>query len=182
MLAAVYLEFLKNLGLFVVAPILVCTILWSQLKVRPSGRVVWGIGIWILMWVSWKVTSVIETGWWSSLNPIFGYICQYGLLIFAALVLLDFVILLLLPSPETERKAPARFASGVSSEIEVKISNLSAFPLKVDFHDGLPMEAICQALPWKGVLPSRGYHKITYPLELIEKYIQITSLLLGMHY
>ena len=172
-LAAVYLEFLKNLGLFIVAPILVCTVLWSQLKVRPTEKITWGIAVWILMWVCWQVTGITkegaDTSWWNSLRPIFGYICQYALLIFAALVLLDFVILLLQPAPTTKRRTPTRFASGVSSEIEVKISNPSAFPLKVNFHDGLPMEAICQALPWKGLLPSRGYHKIIYPLELIER-------------
>ena len=172
-LAVVYLEFLKNLGLFIVAPILVCTVLWSQLKVRPTEKITWGIAVWILMWVCWQVTGITkegaDTSWWNSLRPIFGYICQYALLIFAALVLLDFVILLLQPAPTTKRRTPTRFASGVSSEIEVKISNPSAFPLKVNFHDGLPMEAICQALPWKGLLPSRGYHKIIYPLELIER-------------
>ena len=169
MLGAVYLEFFKNLGLFIVAPILVCTFLWSQLKVRPTQRVVMGVGCWITCWVGWQVTSFVEVGWWSSISPIFQYICQYGLFFFAALVLLDFVILLLLPDPRTERKAPTRFASGVSTEIEVKISNPSAFPMKVNFHDGLPMEAICEALPWSDRLPSRGYIKVTYPLELIER-------------
>jgi hypothetical protein len=57
----------------------------------------------------------------------------------------------------------------VSSEVEVKISNNSAFSMKVMFHDGLPMEAICEALPWSGSLPSRGFHKIAYPLEFNER-------------
>jgi len=149
MLATVYLEFFKNLGLFIIAPIVVCTFLWSQLKVRPTQRVVVGIGLWIVCWVGWQVTGFAEAGWWKVLSPFCQYICQYGLLFFAALVLLDFVILLL--------------------EIEVKISNPSAFPIKVNFHDGLPMEAICEALPWSGRIASRGYNKVTYPLELIER-------------
>jgi len=118
---------------------------------------------------SWQVTNFAEAGWLSTWSPFFQYVCQFGLLIFAALVLLDFIILLLLPAPRSTRKAPLRFASGVSSEIEVKISNPSAFPLKINFHDGLPMEAVCQALPWKGRLPSYGYNMVTYPLELVER-------------
>jgi uncharacterized protein (DUF58 family) len=59
--------------------------------------------------------------------------------------------------------------------------------MNVMFHDGLPMEAICEALPWSGPLPSRGFHKISYPLEfnergdtLIEKSYIEYSTLLGM--
>ena len=136
---------------------------------RPTQRVVLGIGLWIISWVCWQVSGFAEAGWWSSLSSVCQYICQFGLLIFSLLVLLDFVILLLLQSPHSVRKAPLRFASGVSSDIEVKISNLSAFPMKINFHDGLPMEAICKVLPWNGKLPAGGYNKVTYPLEFLER-------------
>jgi uncharacterized protein (DUF58 family) len=169
MLAAVYLEFLMNLGLYIVAPILICTILWSQLKVRPSKKIIWGVSGWVIAWIGWKVIGYVDTGWGEMLEKVLGYIWQYGLLFFIGLLVLDFWVLLVLPSPSSSRKIPTRFASGVSSEVEVKISNRSAFSMNVMFHDGLPMEAICQALPWSGPLPPRGYHKIAYPLEFIER-------------
>ncbi len=167
--AAVYLEFLMNLGLYIVAPILICTILWSTLKVRPTKKIIWGVTIWIAAWLGWKILGYVDAGWGEWLQAILGYVWQYGLLFFAGLMVLDFFVLLVLPSPSTRRKIPTRFASGVSSDVEVKISNNSAFSMKVMFHDGLPMEAICQALPWTGMLPAKGFHKIAYPLEFNER-------------
>ena len=136
---------------------------------RPTKKIIWGISIWIFAWLGWKILGYSNAGWAEMLGKLLGYVWQYGLLFFAGLVVLDFCVLLVLPSPSSVRKTPTRFASGVSSDVEVKISNHSAFTMKVMFHDGLPMEAICQALPWRGLLPSRGFHKITYPLELIER-------------
>jgi len=168
-LAAVYLEFLLNLGMYVVAPVVVCTVLWSKFHIRPSKRTLWGITIWIAIWLGWRVTGYVESSWASDVQSALGYMWQYGLLFFLAFILLDFFVLLLLPVPSSVRKIPGRFASGVSSDVEVKISNHSAFSMNMNFHDGLPMEAICKALPWRGVLPARGFHKITYPLEFHER-------------
>lgn len=168
-IAAVYLDFLKNLGLFVVAPILICTVLWNQLKVRPTKKVTWGVAAWIMLWLGWRVLGYSDSGWAELLRRVLGYVWQYGLLFFVAFCVLDFCVLLILPRPSSERRAPMRFAIGVSDEVEVKISNHSAFSMRVMFHDGLPMEALCQALPWRGLLPSRGFQKITYPLELLER-------------
>lgn len=167
--ASAYLDFLSGLGIYIVAPILICTILWSQLRIRPSKKIIYGVSAWIFTWISWRVTGYVESGWGEMLETIFGFIWQIGMLIFLGLIVLDFFVLLVLPPPSSKRKIPSRFASGVSSDVEVKISNHSAFPMKVMFHDGLPMEAICQALPWTGPLPSRGFHKIAYPLEFNER-------------
>ena len=136
---------------------------------RPTAKIIYGVTIWIFAWIGWKVLSYADTSWAENVGLILGYIWKYGLLLFAGLVVLDFCVLVVLPQPSSQRKAPTRFASGVSSDVEVKISNHSAFSMHIMFHDGLPMEAICQALPWKGLLPSQGFNKITYPLELVER-------------
>ncbi len=164
-----YLEFLANLGCYIVAPILIGTILWSKLKIRPSNRIIWGIVAWITAWLAWKIVGYVEAGWGEMLESVLGSIWQLGLMFILGLVVLDFIILLIMPSPSSQRKLPTRFASGVSSEVSVKISNHSAFKMKVMFHDGLPMEAICQALPWSGLLPASGFHQIAYPLEFNER-------------
>jgi len=93
----------------------------------------------------------------------------YGTLIAIFIIVIDFVILVILPKPISERKVPLRFASGVNDDVSVKISNQSAFCLHIKFHDGLPEEAICEVLPWRGILPARGYQEMTYPLEFKER-------------
>jgi len=85
------------------------------------------------------------------------------------IALLDFFILLIVKRPTVKRKLPSRFASGISTDVELKITNQSKMPLKMEVHDGLPMEAICENLPWSGSLPSGGYNKISYPLEFHER-------------
>ncbi len=169
MLAEVYIDFLRNLGLYVVAPIILCTFLWSRLRVRPTKKIVVGIFLWILLWLGWKVAFSLDLTFGVDLELALRYLWQYGLMLFAGFVLLDFCVLVLLPAPSSDREIPGRFASGVLNEVEVKISNHSAFKMHVMFHDGLPMEAICDGLPWSGVLPSKGFNKIVYPLELNER-------------
>lgn len=136
---------------------------------RPSKKIIYGISGWIAAWLGWRVLGYVETGWGELLENILGLVWQFGLLFFIGLMVLDFCVLLVLPAPSSKRKMPSRFASGVSSEVEVKITNHSAFSLQVMFHDGLPMDAICQALPWSGPLPARGFHQISYPLEFHER-------------
>lgn len=136
---------------------------------RPTQKIILGISLWIVVWVAWQLVTFAGDGESGVLDSVLGMVCGYGLLFFVALVVLDFAFLMLQPVPQSTREVPTRFASGVSSEIEVKISNCSAFPLYIDFHDGLPAEAICQVLPWSGKLPARGYNKVTYPLEFIER-------------
>ncbi len=101
MLAAVYLEFLMNLGLYIVAPILICTILWSQLKVRPSKKIIWGVSGWVIAWIGWKVIGYVDTGWGELLEKVLGYIWQSGLLFFIGLLVLDLWVLVVLSSPSS---------------------------------------------------------------------------------
>lgn len=164
-----YLEVLKYLGLFVVLPILITTFIWQQLHVKPTSRIVYAILTWIVLWVLWKLLGLSESEVITTVRYVIEAILLYGTMVLVFVALLDFIFLLLLPKPTTQRQIPKRFASGVSSKISVKLSNPSAFGINVKFHDGLPEEAVCEVLPWSGVIPARGYQEITYPLEFNER-------------
>ncbi len=164
-----YLEVLRNLGLFVVLPILITTIIWQKLLLKPTSRIVYSILTWIVLWVTWKLLGLSENVTVSSARFVIEGILLYGTMIVAFIALLDFIILLVLPQPTTQRSIPTRFASGVSSDIKVKLSNPAAFSINVKFHDGLPEEAVCALLPWAGIIPSRGFQEIAYPLEFNER-------------
>ncbi len=169
LLTAVYSEFLLGLSKYILLPLLVSTVTWKFLSIKPSGRMLAGVGVWVVIWLSWRTLALVEADWVDSVRSVLGYSWSYGGLFFVALAVLDFIILLVLPKPTSTRSLPTRFASGVSADVEVKVSNPSAFSMKMLFHDGLPKEAVCEELPWQGILPSRGYTKITYPLEFNER-------------
>lgn len=181
--AAVYLEFLLGLSKYILLPLLVTTVIWKFLAIKPAGRLLWGIGLWVVIWLGWRTLVLVDAGWVDGVRMLLGYLWSYGGIFFVVLALVDFVVLALLPKPTASRVLPMRFASGISADVEVKISNLSAFSMKMLFHDGLPRDAVCEDLPWSGELPSRGYTKITYPLEFHERgdtelesaYIQIST-------
>jgi len=164
-----YLEVLRNLGIFVVLPILVTTVIWQKLKLKPTSRIVYSILAWVSLWITWKLLGLWEIEIVDTVRLIIEALLIYGTMAIAIVALLDFFILLVLPQPTSERKIPMRFASGVSSEIAIKLSNPAAFNIRVNFHDGLPEEAQCEVLPWSGILPSRGFQEITYPLEFNER-------------
>ncbi len=161
---AVYLDFLINLGLYLVLPITVCVAAWHFTAIKPTSRLVGVVLGWVVVWTLWRVLAVAQSDWLIRLRDVLSYVWLYGMLLLGALILLDFIMLLLTPKPRTRRKLPSRFARDVMADVEVVISNPAGFAMEVKFHDGLPEEAICELLPWRGKLPARGYQKITYPL------------------
>lgn len=167
--SVVYLEFLKNLGLYIVVPLVVIMLIWQKLKVKPASRFIYAVSAWVILWVTWRILGVSDSPDIESVRNGVGQILQYGTMMAVFLIVLDFIILLILPDPISEREIPKRFASGVSADIKLKLSNPAAFDMKISFHDGLPEEAICEVLPWQGILPSRGYVELTYPLEFNER-------------
>jgi len=119
------------------------------------------------MWVSWKMLGLVDSSITQLIVGLLGQTLKYGTLVIAFIIVFDFVFLIVQTKPLSERDIAGRYARGVSSEVDVKITNASAFKMFIKFHDGLPEDAVCGNLPWSGSLEGRGFTKISYPVEFV---------------
>ena len=118
----------------------------------------------ILVTLSWAVL-----GFFAGLILEWQVLWLWGGAIVAALVLLDFIAGLVIPTPEVERKLPGRFAMGVEQLVPVTLRNRTAMSLRVLCYDGIPGDAQSKELPWEGRLPGKGFMRVDYPVTIVER-------------
>jgi uncharacterized protein (DUF58 family) len=143
--------------LYYLIPALLVLCLWKFARFKPSSGALYFCGLWVLTGVVVSVFPALNLIWW-----------LVGGLLFAA-ILLDGIVLLRVPSIEVERKLPSRFAINVDGEVVVRLSNRSHRSIRVRFFDGLPSVAVAESLPWRGVVPGKGYTEIRYCLRFCER-------------
>jgi len=87
----------------------------------------------------------------------------------AALFLSDGALAFSVKKPIVTRKIPGRFAVSVESEVTLRVANSAKRFLRLSVFDGLPGNADCELLPWRGWIKGGGYVDVTYPVTLHER-------------
>lgn len=118
----------------------------------------------IVLAILWVVLGFCA-GLWSPLVTVW----VWAGVIAGVLLLLDMTIMLLQPIPRVERQLPGRFASGIEQSVEVTLRNPSGVSLNMVCFDGLPADAESSGMPWRGKLLARGYTKLEYPVQILER-------------
>jgi len=98
---------------------------------------------------------------WFSFLELPWIVSGVGLL---AVALVDGVVVLIRRSVTAERILPGRFALGVEGEVTVKLTNLRKGKLQLSMYDSIPTSSVAEELPWSGVVPGKGYTKVSYPI------------------
>jgi uncharacterized protein (DUF58 family) len=89
--------------------------------------------------------------------------------VFGFLLLLDLLILLATRRPRAERITPGRFAVGVDQNVVLRVANPSMLTARFDVFDGIPPQAVSEALPWSGSIARRTATEISYPVRLLRR-------------
>ncbi len=124
---------------------------------RPS---LWLLGA-LLVWVLLGVAAAI----WPAATALW----LYGGGALALLSVLDILFLALARPVVIERNLPGKFALGSEAEVELTVRNRGWFRLWLRVFDGLPVAAETQEMPWSGVVPGRGFVRISYSVRMLER-------------
>ena len=124
---------------------------------QPSRHFIWLAILWVVLGFC--------AGLWQPLTLFW----TWGGAFVLAVLLVDFVWALLLPTIKCERDLPSRFASGIEQMVSVTLHNSGTLPLSVCCFDGLPEDAVSPEMPWNGMVPAGGYTKIKYPVTIKER-------------
>ena len=87
----------------------------------------------------------------------------------AALFVSDAIWSLSVKKPTVTRKIPGRFAVSVEGEVTLRVANSAKRFLHLSVYDGIPGNADCELLPWRGWIKGKGYVDVTYPVTLHER-------------
>ena len=87
----------------------------------------------------------------------------------ATLLVSDGMLAFSVKNPIVTRKIPGRFAVSVESEVTLRVANNAKRFLHLSVYDGLPGNADCELLPWRGSIKGGGYVDVTYPVTLHER-------------
>ncbi len=87
----------------------------------------------------------------------------------ATLFVSDGALAFSVKKPIVTRKIPGRFAVSVESEVTLRVANSAKRVLHLSVYDGLPGNADCELLPWRGRIKGGGYVDVTYPVTLHER-------------
>lgn len=140
--------------LLYVGPFILIILVWKKLKVKPNNLTIYGGVVWLILGVIASVVSELTSIWW------------WLLIAWTITLIVDFILLLVTPSPQVSRKLPTRFAIEVESDVSLKITNCAQRALSITIYDGLAEEHESDGLPWHGKLAASGFTEITYPLRM----------------
>jgi len=70
---------------------------------------------------------------------------------------------------EARREMPGRFALGIRSAVRLVVKHRLRRDLRILLHDGLPLEAESEGLPWPGTLPAGETLDLAYDLQLTKR-------------
>ncbi|MCH1510334.1 MAG: DUF58 domain-containing protein [Akkermansiaceae bacterium] len=87
----------------------------------------------------------------------------------ATLFVSDGALAFSVKKPIVTRKISGRFAVSVESEVTLRVANSAKRVLHLSVYDGLPGNADCALLPWRGSIKGGGYVDVTYPVTLHER-------------
>ena len=79
----------------------------------------------------------------------------------ATLFVSDGALAFSVKKPIVTRKIPGRFAVSVESEVTLRVANSAKRVLHLSVYDGLPGNADCELLPWRGRIKGGGYVDVT---------------------
>lgn len=108
------------------------------------------LGLWMLLGLAASI--------WPALHP--AWVGGAGLIVGFAVV--DALTLPGRAAFAVTRRLPGRFALGVSGEVALVFRHGSRRSLRVDAHDGLPLDAEAGGLPWSGALPAGETVELVY--------------------
>lgn len=132
---------------------LVIGALLLYLKLRPTN-------------LALAIASAISLlGFLLSIFPNLDTVFWSFIALFFLLSLIDTGWLVFLLKIHLTRSLPSRFAQGRDSEVLLKVENASRMKIKVDLFDGIPKEAACSQLPWKGSIPSGDFLEVRYDVS-----------------
>jgi uncharacterized protein (DUF58 family) len=69
------------------------------------------------------------------------------------------------PAPKVERDVPASLPLGVFTPVLLRLSNPGQRPLDIEVFDAHPPHAESEGLPWRAVVPPRGWARFEYRLR-----------------
>ena len=126
--------------------------------------------------ILWAVVAVLAA-WWDKAGEI--WLIAGACL--GALFLSDAILACFVKKPSISRRLPGRFAMSIEGEVLLRVSNASSRMLHFSIYDGIPGNADCELLPWKGWVKGKGYVDVIYPVTLHERgeqYFETPHLLL----
>jgi len=83
--------------------------------------------------------------------------------------LLDALLLWIPPGFVVARVLPDRFAVGEKGEVSLSIRHGSMRTMKLELFDGIPADAMAEALPWAGEIPAGALAKIRYHVSIPQR-------------
>jgi len=116
-------------------------------------------------WALALIASGVVACIWGELVMVW-YILLFMWILFSVI---DIVMLYTSVKLDVSRILPGRFALGHTSDIELTVHNRSKYPLLLSVIDGIPQNAVSDQLPWSGVVRGKGYTKVTYQCEVLER-------------
>jgi len=84
---------------------------------------------------------------------------------FACAALADALFLSRVETPEVARRIPAALAVGVRSDIVLRVTNRSRWPLRCELHDSYPAGFEAEGMPLAFELGTRGWAELGYALR-----------------
>lgn len=132
----------------------------------PTGKTLGFVVAWALLglvaaaWPAFSLSALSSatlSAWW-----IVGSV-------FAAIALVDAIVLVRLGKIEVVRKLPGRFAVGEPSDVRLDIRNPGRFPATVEVFDGVPAGAEAEDMPWTGTIATGSKAKLTHAVRIIER-------------
>lgn len=124
---------------------------------RPTQLTLRLISAWALLGLVASIWPVVQIAW----------IVAGGL--FLVIAFTDFFTLPGKKRLSAERTVPGRFALGVRSPVTLTLRHTLNRPLKVLVHDGLPLEARADGLPWNGILPAHEHLELIYEAHFTKR-------------
>ena len=112
----------------------------------------------------WTVLAVLAA-WSGSL----GVIWLMSSACLGALLFVDGILVFMVQKPTVTRRLPGRFAVSVEGEVTLRVANTSSRVLHLAVYDGIPENADCELLPWRGSIKGKNYLDVTYPIILHER-------------
>lgn len=114
--------------------------------------------------IAWTLLGLVASIW----APVqWVWFIAAGL--FLVLALADFFTLPNKQRLSATRTLPGRFALGVKTEVTLTLRHSMNRSLQVSVHDGLPMEALAEGLPWHGTLPPQKHIDLTYTAHFTKR-------------
>jgi uncharacterized protein (DUF58 family) len=126
-------------------------------RMSPTGRALGIVVGWALFGLAASVWRDGVAAWWMS---------GAG---FAALALVDAVMLARLRKVEVTRRLPGRFAVGEAAEVRLEIVNPGRFAAVVEVFDGVPAGAEAEAMPWSGTIAAGGKARVDHAVRILER-------------